>query len=70
VLLDDVLPGLSGLEVLAKVRQSAGTRDTKVLLLAQATPVLEARRLFGADDAIRKPLELVTLDRKMGRLLA
>jgi DNA-binding response OmpR family regulator len=57
VLLDLLLPGLNGLEVLREVRQEPTTRETPVLLLTARGAEMDKLLGFerGADDYITKP---------------
>jgi DNA-binding response OmpR family regulator len=57
VLLDLLLPGLNGLEVLREVRAEPSTRDTPVLLLTARGAEMDKLLGFerGADDYITKP---------------
>jgi two-component system OmpR family response regulator len=57
VLLDLLLPGLNGLEVLREVRSEPSTRDTPVLLLTARGAEMDKLLGFerGADDYITKP---------------
>jgi DNA-binding response OmpR family regulator len=57
VLLDLLLPGLNGLEVLREVRSEPSTKDTPVLLLTARGAEMDKLLGFerGADDYITKP---------------
>jgi two-component system alkaline phosphatase synthesis response regulator PhoP len=57
VLLDLLLPGLNGLEVLREVRQEPSTKETPVLLLTARGAEMDKLLGFerGADDYITKP---------------
>jgi two-component system alkaline phosphatase synthesis response regulator PhoP len=60
VLLDLLLPGLNGLEVLREVRQEPSTRDLPVLLLTARGAEMDKLLGFerGADDYITKPFSV------------
>ena len=63
VLLDLVMPGLSGMRTLREIRETAGTADLPVIMMtarsdrAAAIEALEA----GADDHLAKPFEFPVL---------
>lgn len=70
LLLDVQLPGVSGLDVLARMRMQGG--DSSVVMLTNADTesiVLTALRR-GADDYLRKPLDPVELQAVLERALA
>ena len=59
VLLDVLMPGLSGLEVLRELRQSHPATELPVIMataLSESGDVVEALRL-GANDYVSKPLD-------------
>jgi two-component system response regulator MtrA len=63
ILLDMMMPGQTGLEVLAELRGDPGLRDIPVVMLtarAQATD-REAARLAGADSFLAKPFSPLEL---------
>jgi len=65
VLLDVMMPRMSGFEVCQKIRASPGTRDTKVIMVTALHEVGDFERAVecGTDDFITKPvnkLELIT----------
>jgi DNA-binding NtrC family response regulator len=69
VLLDVHLPGMSGLELLLKLRESAP--EVPVILVtgdAGVTSVVDAMK-WGAFDYLLKPLDLDAIDRALGRCL-
>ena len=72
VLLDVVMPGLSGLQVLRRIRASEVHEQVPVVLLtARALPSEVAAGLeAGADAYITKPFGLQTLVDELARLLA
>lgn len=55
--LDVMMPGLSGLDVLRKLRENAGTQDTPVILLTARSRDTDVDAGFasGADDYVVKP---------------
>lgn len=71
IVLDRMLPGMSGDEVLATVRASAGSRDTPVLMLtARREEPDRVRGLsLGADDYLTKPFSTQELVLRVGAIL-
>jgi CheY-like chemotaxis protein len=68
VFLDLVMPGMSGLEVLRRIRQSHPALPVVVLTgHASSAQIDEAKRL-GATDCITKPFVLNQLNRALGSL--
>jgi response regulator RpfG family c-di-GMP phosphodiesterase/serine/threonine protein kinase len=63
VLLDMELPGMSGREVLRKLREKPPTPNVKIIMLSgTATPdEMSAMLLAGADDYLAKPFSVVQL---------
>ncbi|PFG33654.1 response regulator transcription factor [Sanguibacter antarcticus] len=57
IILDVMMPGMSGLDVLRALRDEAATRSTPVLMLTAKTQErdIEAGFAAGADDYITKP---------------
>lgn len=71
VLLDMVMPGMSGITVLREIRAMQHRRHTPVLMItARSDPgaVIEALGA-GADDHVAKPFEFEVLDARMRRLV-
>ncbi|MDB4929321.1 MAG: Pole remodelling regulatory diguanylate cyclase [Myxococcaceae bacterium] len=72
VLLDLVMPGFSGLEVLARIRSSPGGADVPVVLVTAHSD--RERRLegleAGADDFLEKPIDEAILLARVRTLLA
>ncbi len=71
VLLDMVMPGISGLDVLAEVRASPDTADLPVIMI---TGVSDARGAVealaaGADDHVAKPFDFDMLGARIERTL-
>ncbi|URW75568.1 response regulator [Sphingomonas donggukensis] len=72
VLLDMVMPGLSGVDVLAEIRADPETRDLPVIMVtARAEPQAAVEALAaGADDWIAKPFAFESLIARIARALA
>lgn len=71
VLLDMVMPGMSGVTVLREIRAMQHRRHVPVLMItARSDPgaVVEALEA-GADDHVTKPFEFDALDARMRRLI-
>jgi DNA-binding response OmpR family regulator len=71
VVLDVMMPGMSGWEVCRKIRQDAGLAHTGVLMLTGIGENLNEATspLFGADDYIDKPFDFEKLDQKVRAVL-
>ena len=71
VLLDWMLPSLSGLEVCRQIRRRPATRDLPVIMLTARTEQQDAVRALdtGADDYISKPFEMENLLARIRALL-
>ncbi len=71
VLLDWMLPTVSGLEVCRQIRRRASTRDLPVIMLTARTEEQDAVRGLntGADDYITKPFSMEALLARMRALL-
>ncbi len=71
VVLDLMLPQVSGLEVLAQLRQRAGWQDTPVLVLSAVDAGDEIARAFaaGASDYVVKPFNPEEFLARLTRLL-
>ncbi|MEM6784337.1 MAG: response regulator [Bacteroidota bacterium] len=72
VLLDISMPGLSGLDVLARIRREPTTADLPVMMVSahnDASTITYARAL-GADDYLTKPFAPATLLRHVDALVA
>ena len=72
VVLDVMMPGMSGWEVCRKIRQDAALAHTGVLMLTGIGESLNEATspLFGADEFIDKPFDFEKLDEKIKRVLA
>ena len=71
VLLDVMLPDVSGYEILGAMRADPALRDVRVLLMTARGSVVERQRglELGADGFIAKPFALAELRAEMERLL-
>lgn len=69
VILDLMLPGLGGLEVLAGLRADDRLRETKVLIITAWSEDREDLIAAGADDFLPKPFDPDELERKLEKLL-
>jgi len=72
VVLDVMMPGMSGWEVCRKIRQDASLAHTGVLMLTGIGESLNETTspLFGADEHIDKPFDFEELDAKVKQALA
>ncbi len=71
VVLDVMMPGMSGWEVCRKIRQDAALAHTGVLMLTGIGESLNETTspLFGADEYIDKPFDLEVLEELIERVL-
>ncbi|WP_347267275.1 response regulator [Paracoccus sp. (in: a-proteobacteria)] len=71
VLLDIMLPDISGYEIVEGMRADPGLRDVRVLMMTARGSVVEKRKglALGADGFIAKPFELAELRAELARLL-
>jgi DNA-binding response OmpR family regulator len=71
VVLDVMMPGMSGWEVCRKIRQDAALAHTGVLMLTGIGENLNETTspLFGADEYIDKPFDFEKLDEKIVQVL-
>ncbi len=71
VLLDIMLPDISGYEIIEAVRADASLREVRVLMMTARGSVVERKKglELGADGFIAKPFELAELRLEMDRLL-
>ncbi|MDO5528951.1 MAG: response regulator [Paracoccus sp. (in: a-proteobacteria)] len=72
VLLDIMLPEISGYQIVEELRADPTLADVRVLMMTARGSVVEKRRgmALGADGFIAKPFELAELRAEMERLLA
>ncbi|MTH79660.1 response regulator transcription factor [Paracoccus aestuariivivens] len=72
VLLDVMLPDVSGYQIVEKLRADPALHDVRVLMMTARGSVVERKRglELGADGFIAKPFELAELRAEMDRLLA
>ena len=72
VLLDVMLPDVSGYQIVQDVRADPTLADVRVLMMTARGSVVERRKglALGADGFIAKPFELGELRAEMTRLLA
>lgn len=70
VVLDLMLPGKSGLEVLAELRSDTRSGETPVVVVTAWTHAEEAVLAAGADRFVSKPFEPELLQRIVEELLA
>lgn len=70
-ILDVVMPGLGGLDVLRALRSEAATADIPVLMLSASVqnPDVEAALRAGANDYLTKPFSYTELLDRLGRVL-
>ena len=63
VLLDILMPGLSGIEVCRQLRQDPHTRDVRIIVVSgvDAKQALEECIVAGADDFLAKPIDALEL---------
>jgi len=71
VLLDVMLPEVSGYEICQEVRADSGLADVKILMMTARGSAMERRKglALGADGFIAKPFELKELRDEVHRLL-
>lgn len=70
-ILDVVMPGLGGLDVLRALRSEAATADIPVLMLSASvqSPDVEAALKAGANDYLTKPFSYTELIARLARVL-
>ena len=63
ILLDWMMPGLDGLQVLSELKQDEGTKSIPVFMLTAKSMMAEVGRALyeGADDYITKPFDVIEL---------
>ncbi len=71
IVLDVMMPGMSGWEVCRAIREDDSLSETGVLMLTGIGERLNEMTspLYGADDFLDKPFELEDLDAKLGEVL-
>ncbi|MDQ0243588.1 CheY-like chemotaxis protein [Bacillus fengqiuensis] len=71
VIIDYMMPRMTGLEVIEKVRQHPERKDTKILMLSAKSQKVDQDRvlLAGADHFISKPFSPLYLVEKIGEIL-
>lgn len=71
VLLDIMLPDISGYQIVEELRADPALRDVQVLMMTARGSVMERRKglALGANGFIAKPFELSELRSEMVRLL-
>ena len=71
VLLDIMLPDISGYQIVEELRADPALRDVRVLMMTARGSVMERRKglALGANGFIAKPFELSELRSEMARLL-
>lgn len=70
ILLDVMLPGMSGLEMCRMLKGEAATRDMRVMLLTARADQDDSFREVGADDCVLKPFAIDRLLERIQSLLA
>jgi DNA-binding response OmpR family regulator len=70
VILDLMLPRLSGLEVLARLNEDARLKDVPVLVITAWNETREDVLAAGADDFVSKPFDPEDLKAAVNRLVA
>lgn len=72
MILDVMMPGLSGWEVAKRVRDDASLKGTAIIMLTAIGEALNALTspLYGADDRLDKPFDFGDLDAKIEKVLA
>jgi DNA-binding response OmpR family regulator len=72
ILLDVMMPGLSGYEVLARLKQEPGLREIPVLMITAVDGSASVTRCItlGADDYLAKPFDPIVLAARVGACVA
>lgn len=70
LVLDALMPRLDGVEVCRRLKSNPETRGVKILGMTGYPGMVPALLAAGADACLTKPLDLVELQRELGRLLA
>ena len=71
VLLDIMLPDVSGYQIVQELRADPGLRDVRVLMMTARGSIIERKKglALGADGFLAKPFELSELRSEIARLL-
>ena len=71
VILDIMMPGMSGIDVCRKIREHDPAKGTHVLMLSAKDSQADRRRAleYGADDYVTKPFHIASLARKIQYML-
>jgi CheY-like chemotaxis protein len=71
VLLDVLLPGLSGTEVCKLIKETARTRDTPVVAITASLAANTRQKMadVGADEFLLKPIDVSNLNRVIKKFL-
>lgn len=71
VILDVMLPGMSGFDILHKIRQDEETKDTKVMMLTAKNQEKDMKRAFDHHvvEYMSKPFKLGELSMRINRIL-
>ncbi len=67
VILDIMMPGMSGIEVCREIRRIQPQQEIQVLMLSAKDSQADRRRAleYGADDYVTKPFHIASLARKI-----
>lgn len=67
IILDIMMPGMSGIEVCRRIRQDFPKKGIQVLMLSAKDSQADRRRAleYGADDFVTKPFHIASLARKI-----
>ncbi len=71
LILDGIMPGMDGLEVLQKVKQGKNAQKYKILMLTgrKSKDEIERALRLGADDYVTKPFDVTDLQVRIERIL-
>jgi two-component system phosphate regulon response regulator PhoB len=69
MVLDAMMPGMSGVEVCRQVREMEGGGDIRIVMLTANSQVEEAAKEAGADAFMTKPFSLQALSAEVRRLI-
>ena len=67
VILDIMMPGMSGIEVCRQIREEKPGQDLQILMLSAKDSQADRRRAleYGANDYVSKPFHIASLGRKI-----